>query len=522
MLAHLMHHCFIVVFLWHIILYKIIIIPDRISALDPCLALTLLLHVSTRKLYHGIKSYDANSLFFLSHMGPPRRFSYVHPSLALPSLPHLRSPDSPVHRHLTPPPLESRRSSAHLHPLPEESLTEVEFEMLNPGPHRHRSDQSIHSVRDSLHTNANKSCTLCHNRIPYNVEPCTFPATAPAAVAALNPHIPLSTGPKIFCYACWVWIHNLSICWTCGDTVSRKEERVSYGWCWWHWGCVSCLFCRVCEYISLSQILVVILAFEPSRVTWGMTSLRLFLAEMSKGLKQITTLFLQTPMPPPPWVNNLSGIPLQTAPVCKYCAEDLTVLEGSAPSIPPQSPPSPPPSPKPPSRSFPKWMAKLPSNRAKKSMSFHPIPTPTPPPSPQTMHLSRDLGVPSHVNTSSKSLLLTRSLSANIQAKALLRPKAGSPAATRRKPLKRKYGNRVPPYMRGLSTVFSDHRRKVGFRSRAKRRSDEEHDDGERIGEGNRLTDGHGWEDGGGKDLSLERDEEENEEGLCHWGAGWV
>lgn len=91
-------------------------------------------------------------------------------------------------------------------------------------------------------------CTLCHEPIPDNVKPCTFPSTAPAALAALNPHLgseAYSSGPKAFCHPCWVWIYNLSICWTCGETVARQEEKVSYGWCWWHWACVSCLICRV-------------------------------------------------------------------------------------------------------------------------------------------------------------------------------------------------------------------------------------------------------------------------------------
>ena len=93
-----------------------------------------------------------------------------------------------------------------------------------------------------------QKCALCHERIPDNVKPCSFPSTAPAALAALNPHLgyeAYSSAPKVFCHTCWVWIYNLSICWTCGETVARKEEKVSFGWCWWHWACVSCTICRV-------------------------------------------------------------------------------------------------------------------------------------------------------------------------------------------------------------------------------------------------------------------------------------
>lgn len=211
-------------------------------------------------------------------------------------------------------------------------------------------------------------------------------------------------------------------------------------------------------------------------------------------------------MPPPPWTNNPSGIPVQTAPICKYCTEDLTVLEEAAPPTRPQTLPTP--SPKTPFRPFPQWMAKLPSNRAKKTAPSCPILTHTPPPSPPSVHLFTDLGVPSHVEPSAKGLLLTRSLSANVHAKALLGHKASSAAITRMKSLKRKYGDREPPYMRELSAVFSDHRRREGLRSRTKtrRRSGTEGgDDGEQ--EGMILIHGHGWEDGGGRDLSLDKDE---------------
>lgn len=250
------YHYFITIILWHVIFYKSVTTPDCNSVLDQRLASALSLLVLTHKLYYYIKSYAANGLFFHSHMGSLPRFPHFQPSLSLPSIAHLRSPDSPVHRHLIPPPLKSRCASAPLHPPPEESLTELEVKTLNSGPHdRLSSDHANPMIVDSRYTDPSISCSLCHNQIPDHVEPCAFPETAPAATAALSSHISMSTGPRVFCYACWVWIYNLSICWACGDTVSRKEERVSYGWCWWHWGCVSCLFCRVSRYVSHSQIL---------------------------------------------------------------------------------------------------------------------------------------------------------------------------------------------------------------------------------------------------------------------------
>lgn len=108
-----------------------------------------------------------------------------------------------------------------------------------------------------------KKCARCHELIPTDVEPCRFPSsTAPASLAALNLHLgneaSWSTGPKVFCHKCWVWIYNLSICWACGETVVRGEEKVSYRWFWWHWACVCCMICRVgqlqCSSILLSPL----------------------------------------------------------------------------------------------------------------------------------------------------------------------------------------------------------------------------------------------------------------------------
>ena len=223
--------------------------PDGSSSLGPRLAWTVVFLILTHLLYSYLKSYAATGLFSPSHMGSRLRFPHLQPSLSLPSIAHLRSPDSPVHRHLVPPPLKSRRASPPLHPLPEEPSTELDATPLGSGPRRRSPDRADDGIADSRRADSSVWCSLCRGRIPDHVEPCAFPETAPAATAALSAHVGRSTGPRVFCYACWVWIHNLSICWTCGDTVSRKEERVSYGWCWWHWACVSCLFCRVSGYV---------------------------------------------------------------------------------------------------------------------------------------------------------------------------------------------------------------------------------------------------------------------------------
>jgi hypothetical protein len=62
--------------------------------------------------------------------------------------------------------------------------------------------------------------------------------------ATSSPRI-VGTSARIACEACWVQLHNLSICWACGDSVVRGEECVSFGWTFWHRGCFGCLSCRV-------------------------------------------------------------------------------------------------------------------------------------------------------------------------------------------------------------------------------------------------------------------------------------
>ncbi len=189
-----------------------------------------------------------------THMGSLFRFPYLPESFSLPSLPQLRSPNPPpVHRHLVPRPLKTPSSSASLSSLLEgfpPTRSDFNYPIFETGQQPSAEQADRGETFDPRPKKIFKNCSLCHDPIPNGVEPCTFPRTAPAALAALTPHLPLSIEPKIFCHACWVWIHNLSICWICGETVSRKEERVSYGWCWWHWGCVSCLLCRVSIFLT--------------------------------------------------------------------------------------------------------------------------------------------------------------------------------------------------------------------------------------------------------------------------------
>lgn len=146
------------------------------------------------------------SLAQLSIMGPRDWLPNLHSSLSLPSLSHTKS-TSRIHRHV-----------------------------------------------DLCRPRRPTTCSLCRQGIPHGSRLYGFPKSAPAAVAALKHRIRHSAFPPGFCRACWTWIHNLSICWKCGETVSRREGRISFGWCWWHWACVSCLFCRVCGSFTYSVV----------------------------------------------------------------------------------------------------------------------------------------------------------------------------------------------------------------------------------------------------------------------------
>ena len=81
-------------------------------------------------------------------------------------------------------------------------------------------------------------CTLCYFPLPRNSIPYTIPAA--------NRDCSKNGGDgRVFCEDCWVWIYNLAICWACGEIVGREEGSIGFGWCWWHWGCLNCMSCRV-------------------------------------------------------------------------------------------------------------------------------------------------------------------------------------------------------------------------------------------------------------------------------------
>ena len=137
-------------------------------------------------------------------------------------------------------------TSTHDHSVPvPHVLTSVRYASTPVSPPFHPSPSEIHlglmeqKIPERQGFRSPYRCTLCYHPLLLDSKPRT-----------IGPHIgPLSPLEercgRIICKACWRWIYSLAICWTCGEIVGRKEERVGFGWCWWHWGCLACVLCRV-------------------------------------------------------------------------------------------------------------------------------------------------------------------------------------------------------------------------------------------------------------------------------------
>lgn len=89
------------------------------------------------------------------------------------------------------------------------------------------------------------TCALCQIPLTSALKTYAFPKTAPYILNTIRKLYTMKPPTPIFCLLCFEKLHELGICWVCGDVVAREEERVGCGWAWWHWGCVSCLLCRV-------------------------------------------------------------------------------------------------------------------------------------------------------------------------------------------------------------------------------------------------------------------------------------
>ena len=113
-----------------------------------------------------------------------------------------------------------------------------------PEYNQYDEDREVEAVSPIYACNERIPCALCTLSI-YGY-PHTFPSTMPAAAGMVKYALSLpSDSSMAFCLDCWTHVYNLSICWKCGEMVFRSEERIGLGWCWWHWGCVSCLSCWV-------------------------------------------------------------------------------------------------------------------------------------------------------------------------------------------------------------------------------------------------------------------------------------
>ena len=89
-------------------------------------------------------------------------------------------------------------------------------------------------------------CSLCQKRFSSNNKPFHLPwPLSYSATSERHPCSPDEGCGRTVCKDCWIWVYNIAICWTCGEIVVRNEERVGFGWCWWHWACLGCLLCKV-------------------------------------------------------------------------------------------------------------------------------------------------------------------------------------------------------------------------------------------------------------------------------------
>ena len=187
---------------------------------------------------------------------------YLHRHSSVPVLP--RS-NTPIETNLIPPPLVTSNSRAKLTTLPEgTAAANVPTQDVPPlfvkrtrktvsPPVEDFSDADSEEEEKALY-----KCTLCQGYLPVDSKPYTLPATpintlskpsspqGPSSSSSTSAGSRNSDGSgRVFCRDCYVWIYDLGICWTCGEIVGRSEERVGFGWCWWHWGCYGCLICRV-------------------------------------------------------------------------------------------------------------------------------------------------------------------------------------------------------------------------------------------------------------------------------------
>ena len=152
------------------------------------------------------------------------------------SLPSLSPLHSPVQEDLVPLPLRAVKSLGRLptfHIAAIESTNSDYYASLdyhiatafNTKPTSHRR-----TAKETKHWPFYR-CTLCLHFLD----------------PGLNPSIIPGEPGRVFCNSCYMWIYKVSLCWKCRRVVGRGDERVCFGWCWWHWECMGCLCCSVRE-----------------------------------------------------------------------------------------------------------------------------------------------------------------------------------------------------------------------------------------------------------------------------------
>ncbi|EGX94544.1 hypothetical protein CCM_02815 [Cordyceps militaris CM01] len=62
----------------------------------------------------------------------------------------------------------------------------------------------------------------------------------------------LGQSARLACDQCASAIVKLSICWVCGEMICRGDDCISFGWCFWHRACFSCLLCGSRAVLSTS------------------------------------------------------------------------------------------------------------------------------------------------------------------------------------------------------------------------------------------------------------------------------
>ncbi|MCJ1248595.1 hypothetical protein MMC30_005813 [Trapelia coarctata] len=126
---------------------------------------------------------------------------------------------------LVPPPLSPGTTRAHSSPN-DNQIEKPKLRVRNPKEYSHsivrsrslgvRGGSRVKKTR----TEAFYKCTLCYGTLPSTGKIFTLPDTHIDADSRKG-----EGNGRIFCKECWIWIYDLSICWTCGEVVGRLEER---------------------------------------------------------------------------------------------------------------------------------------------------------------------------------------------------------------------------------------------------------------------------------------------------------